>query len=260
VGERIDDLQRDGLRIIQHPGRFCFGIDAVLLSGFCRAKRRDKVVDLGTGTGILPILLSAKTAASHFTGIEIQPEMAEMAARSVAMNGLSSRVRIVAGDLKEASTLLGKNAFEVVVSNPPYFKAGGGKANPSKDLEIARHEVCCTLEDVIREAGALLKQSGHFFLICTASRLSEAMNLAQQYKLQPKRLRMIHPFADAEANLFLMEAVKGGPPGIRVEKPLVVYQTKGVYTDEVIAIYQADNAMRRGSNRCPIQGRVRRNI
>ncbi|MBP5292183.1 MAG: tRNA1(Val) (adenine(37)-N6)-methyltransferase [Lachnospiraceae bacterium] len=238
-GERIDDLQRDGLFIIQHPGKFCFGIDAVLLSGFCRLHHSYRVVDLGTGTGILPILLSAKTNARHFVGIEIQADMADMASRSVSMNNLSERISIINGDLKEVSSLLGKNCYEAVVCNPPYFKIGGGRRNPSKELEIARHEVMCTIEDIVRESQALLKQNGHFFMIYTASRLSEAICLLSKSGLQPKRLRLVHPFDHRDANLFMIEVVKGGRDGMVVEPPLIVYKEPGVYTDEVQDLYRS---------------------
>lgn len=238
-GERIDDLQRDGLFIIQHPGKFCFGIDAVLLSGFCRLHHSYRVVDLGTGTGILPILLSAKTNARHFVGIEIQSDMADMASRSVNMNNLSERISIINGDLKEASSLLGKNCYEAVVCNPPYFKIGGGRRNPSKELEIARHEVMCTIEDIVRESQALLKQNGHFYMIYTASRLSEAICLLSKSGLQPKRLRLVHPFDHRDANLFMIEVVKGGRDGMVVEPPLIVYKEPGVYTDEVQDLYRS---------------------
>ena len=238
-GERIDDLQRDGLFIIQHPGKFWFGIDAVLLSGFCRLHHSYRVVDLGTGTGILPILLSAKTNARHFVGIEIQADMADMASRSVSMNNLSERISIINGDLKEVSSLLGKNCYEAVVCNPPYFKIGGGRRNPSKELEIARHEVMCTIEDIVRESQALLKQNGHFFMIYTASRLSEAICLLSKSGLQPKRLRLVHPFDHRDANLFMIEVVKGGRDGMVVEPPLIVYKEPGVYTDEVQDLYRS---------------------
>ena len=236
-GERIDDLQLNGLCIIQNPQQFCFGIDAVLLSHFCRLRRGDRVADLGTGSGILPILLSAKSEAEHFTGIEIQKDVADMAQRSVRMNGLEDRIDIVTGDLCEASALLGKQCVDAVCANPPYYKDGGGIGNGSRQLEIARHEVCCTLEDVVREAGSLLKMSGRFFLVSPAARLAEAFRLAPLYKMEPKRLRLVHPFARSDANLFMMEAVKGGRPGLKVGPPLIVYSEKGIYSDEVKRIY-----------------------
>ncbi len=238
-GERIDDLQRDGLFIIQHPGKFCFGIDAVLLSGFCRLHKSYEVADLGTGTAILPILLSAKSGAKHFVGLEIQEDMADMALRSVRMNGLDDRISIIYGDLKESSSILGKNCYEAVVCNPPYYRVGGGKRNPCRELEIARHEVMCTIEDIVRESQAILKQSGHLFMIYTASRLSEVLSLLSKKGLQPKRLRLVHPFKDKDANLFMVEAVKGGHEGMVVEPPLIVYKKPGFYTDEVRALYSS---------------------
>ena len=164
-GERIDDLERSGLKIIQNPAKFCFGMDAVLLSGFARVKRGEKVLDLGTGTGILPLLLAAKTEGEHFTGIEIQPDMADMAGRSVLLNEVEDRIDIVCGDLRQSSARFGKAAFDVVVSNPPYMKESHGLKNPDDAKATARHEVRCTLEYVIREASDTLRSGGRFYLV-----------------------------------------------------------------------------------------------
>lgn len=158
--ERLDDLQRNGYKIIQNPNKFCFGMDAVLLSGFAQVKRGEKALDLGTGTGIIPILLEAKTQGEHFTGLEIQEESAEMAARSVAYNNLSEKIQIVNGDIKEAVKLFGAASFDVVTTNPPYMNDKHGLKNPELPMAIARHEVLCSLEDVIREASGVLKENG----------------------------------------------------------------------------------------------------
>lgn len=235
--ERIDDLQRNGYRIIQKTDGFCFGMDAVLLSGFAVVKEGERVIDLGTGTGIIPILLSAKTAGEHFTGLEIQPEIAGMAARSVRLNQLDQRISIVEGDIKEASQLFGKASFDIVTSNPPYMNDAHGLKNPDLSRAIARHEVLCSLEDVIREAALLLKPGGRMYLVHRPHRLAEIITMMRKYKLEPKRMKLVHPFVDKEANMVLLEAARGGRPMIKVEAPVIVYQEPGKYTDEIYDIY-----------------------
>lgn len=235
--ERIDDLQRNGYRIIQKKNGFCFGMDAVLLSGFARVKAGETAVDLGTGTGIIPILLEAKTEGRHFTGLEIQEEFAKMAARSVRLNGLEDRVEIVQGDIREASRLFGKASFDVVTSNPPYMNDSHGLKNPDLPKAIARHEVLCTLEDVVREAALLLKPGGRFYMVHRPHRLAEIISVLRVYRLEPKRMKLVHPFVDKEANMVLIEAVRGGRSMIKVEAPVIVYREPGVYTDEIYTIY-----------------------
>ena len=235
--ERVDDLQRNHYRIIQDPERFCFGIDAVLLSGFARAKEGDRVIDLGTGTGIIPILMEAKTQASSFVGLEIQPESADMASRSVLLNHLEEKVQIVTGDIKEAGSIFGAASFDVVTSNPPYMTEHHGLTNEKSPKAIARHELLCSLEDVISQASRLLKPGGNFFMIHRPFRLADIMFLLREYHLEPKRMRLVYPFADKEPNMVLLEANRGGRPRLTVEKPLVVYKEPGVYTDEIYDIY-----------------------
>lgn len=235
--ERIDDLQRNGYQIIQKKKGFCFGMDAVLLSGFARVREGEKALDLGTGTGIIPILLEAKTEGQHFTGLEIQEEMAEMACRSVALNGLESRVDIVWGDIKEASRLFGKASFDVVTSNPPYMNDSHGLKNPDLPKAIARHEVLCTLEDVAREAALLLKPGGRFYMVHRPHRLAEIITVLKEHKLEPKRMKLVHPFIDKDANMVLIEAVRGGRSMMKVEAPVIVYREPGVYTEEIYTIY-----------------------
>ncbi len=235
--ERIDDLQRNGYQIIQKKKGFCFGMDAVLLSGFARVREGENALDLGTGTGIIPILLEAKTEGQHFTGLEIQEEMAEMAGRSVALNGLESRVEIVRGDIKEASRLFGKASFDVVTSNPPYMNDSHGLKNPDLPKAIARHEVLCTLEDVVREASLLLKPGGRFYMVHRPHRLAEIITVLKEHKLEPKRMKLVHPFADKDANMVLLEAVRGGRSMMKVEAPVIVYREPGVYTEEIYTIY-----------------------
>lgn len=235
--ERIDDLQRNGYRIIQKKKGFCFGMDAVLLSGFAQVKEGEMAVDLGTGTGIIPILLEAKTKGRHFTGLEIQEEVAEMANRSVRLNHLEDRVDIVRGDIKEASRLFGKASFDVVTSNPPYMNDNHGLKNPDLPKAIARHEVFCTLDDVCREASLLLKTGGRFYMVHRPHRLAEIITALKNYKLEPKRMKQVHPFIDKDANMVLIEAVRGGKSMMKVEAPIIVYQKPGVYTQEIYDIY-----------------------
>ena len=235
--ERIDDLQRNNYKIIQDPDRLCFGMDAVLLSGFARAKEGDQVLDLGTGTGIIPILLAAKTMAAHITGLEIQPDSADMASRSVKLNELEEKVEIITGDIKEAVSLFGAASFDVVTCNPPYMTEHHGLTNPEAPKAIARHELLCTLEDVISQSSRLLRPGGNFYMVHRPFRLADIIVLLRQYRLEPKRMKLVHPFVDKEPNMVLLEASRGGKARITVEKPLIVYQEPGVYTDEIYDIY-----------------------
>lgn len=235
--ERIDDLQRNGYCIIQDPDRFCFGMDAVLLSGFATAKDGARVLDLGTGTGIIPILLAAKTKAAHLTGLEVQADSADMAGRSVALNGLEEKINIVTGDIKGADKLFHAASFDVITCNPPYMIGQHGLQNPSDAKAIARHEILCTLEDVISQAARLLVPGGRFFLVHRPFRLAEIIVMLTKYKLEPKRMRLVYPFADKEPNMVLLEAVRGGRPRLTVEKPLIVYREPGVYMPEIYEVY-----------------------
>lgn len=236
-GERLDELHRNGYQIIQHSGKFCFGMDAVLLSGFARVKPGERALDLGTGTGIIPILLRGKTEGRDFTGLEIQEESADMARRSVAYNHLEKSISIVTGDIKEAAALFGAASFDVVTSNPPYMTGNHGLVNPEQPKAIARHELLCTLEDVVRETSKVLRPGGRFYLVHRPFRLAEIMTVLVKYKLEPKRMRLVYPFADKEPNMVLLEALSGGRSRITVEKPLIVYKEQGVYTDEIYDVY-----------------------
>ena len=235
-GERVDDLQ-NGLFVIQDPKKFCFGMDAVLLSGFARVKRGEVALDMGTGTGIIPILLSDRTDGEHFTGLEIQHECAEMADRSVRYNGLEDRVRIVEGDIREAAGIFGAASFDVVTCNPPYMIEHHGLVNPDNAKMIARHEVYCTLEDIIVQTAKLLKNSGKFYLVHRPFRLAEIFYLLVKYGLEPKRMQMVHPYIDKEPNMVLIEAMKGAKSRITCEPPLIVYEKPGVYTKQIYDIY-----------------------
>lgn len=236
-GERLDELQRNGYFIIQHTKKFCFGMDAVLLSGFAKVKEGERAVDLGTGTGIIPILLEAKTEGEHFTGLEIQPDSVDMARRSVRYNRLEDKISIEIGDIKDASAQFGASSFHVVTTNPPYMTDRHGLANPEDAKAIARHEILCSLEDVIRESARLLKPQGRFYMVHRPFRLAEIFVLMRQYGIEPKQMRLVHPYIDREPNMVLLEGLRGGRPRITVEKPLVVYQRPGVYTDEIYEVY-----------------------
>ena len=235
--ERLDDLQRNGLKIIQKTDGFCFGMDAVLLSGFASVKPGERALDLGTGTGIIPLLLSAKTKGDHFTGLEIQTEIMKMAQRSVTLNGLEKKIDIIQGDIKEASRIFGAASFDVVTSNPPYMNDAHGLKNPGDVKAISRHEVLCTLEDVVREGTKALKPGGRFYMVHRPHRLAEIITVMRQYKLEPKRMKFVHPFADKDANMVLIEAVRGGGAWLKLEPPVIVYKEPGVYTDEIYEIY-----------------------
>lgn len=235
--ERVDELHRNNYKIIQNTKKFCFGMDAVLLSGFAKVLPGEKVLDLGTGTGIIPILLEAKTKGRHFTGLEIQEESADMARRSVALNKLEDKVDIKIGDIKEASTLFGLASFDVVTSNPPYMNHNHGIVNPGEAKAIARHEILCSLEDVVREASRLLKPNGRFYLVHRPFRLVEIINALTSYKLEPKRMKLVYPYVDKEPNMVLLECIKGAKSMVKVEAPLIVYKEPNVYTDEIYNIY-----------------------
>ena len=237
ANERIDDLNIKGYRIIQNPELFCFGMDAVLLSGFTKVKPGQRVLDMGTGTGVIPILLEAKTNGREFIGLEIQELSYDMAVRSVALNRLEEKVHIVKGDIKNASEIFGKANFDVVTCNPPYMNDMHGLKNPDLPKAIARHEVLCTLEDVIENAAALLVPGGHFFMVHRPFRLAEIMGTLMKYRLEPKRMRLVYPYVDKEPNMVLIEAVRGGKSRLEVEKPLIVYEKPGIYTQEIYDVY-----------------------
>lgn len=236
--ERVDDLQRNGYRIIQNPDWFCFGMDAVLLSAFASVKPGEQVLDMCTGTGVIPILLEARTEGSSFTGLEIQEPVAEMARRSVALNRLNEKVSIVNGDVKEASSIFGRASFDIVTCNPPYMNNQHGLQNPSAPKAIARHELLCTFDDVAREAAACLRPGGRFYLVHRPRRFMDLITTLRVYKLEPKRMRFVHPFADREANMVLIEAFRGGGVQMHVDPPLVVYRDVNEYTDEVRRLYE----------------------
>ena len=235
--ERLDELHRNGYYIIQDPGRFCFGMDAVLLSGFARVKPGEKALDLGTGTGIIPILLEAKTKGEHFTGLEIQPESADMAARSVAYNHLEEKVDIVTGDIKGASQIFGASSFDVVTTNPPYMIGQHGLVNEGDAKAIARHEILCDLDDILRESARILPPGGRVYMVHRPFRLAEIFSKMVAYRIEPKRMQMVYPFVDKEPNMVLIEGLRDGKSRLTVEKPLIVFEKPGVYTKDITEIY-----------------------
>lgn len=235
--ERIDDLHRNGLKLIQDPKRFCFGIDAVLLSDFATVNAGETALDLGTGTGVIPILLTAKSQGNAFIGLDIQPESVDMARRSVALNNLTRQVDIIEGDIKHLGALFKPSSFDVITTNPPYMNAGGGLLNVDSPRAIARHEILCTLGDIVSGAAGLLRPNGRFYMVHRPHRLIDAVTALRNHKLEPKTLRLVHPFVDKEPTMALIEAVRGGRPFLHVCPPLVIYKTDRSYTEEIYRIY-----------------------
>ena len=235
--ERIDDLEINGFRIIQNPFCFCFGMDAVLLANFANINQKADVIDLGTGTGVIPLLLTAKNKGRSCVGLEIQPEMAEMAERSVLLNQVEDRCRIVEGDLKNVKDLFSPQSFGSVTSNPPYIKENSGLKNERDTVYVSRHEILAGLEDVIAAASYLLKTSGTFSMVHRPSRLPEIMELMVKYRLEPKRLQLVQPSENKEPNLVLIEGVKEGGRECRIMPTLMVYDEKGEYTSELLKYY-----------------------
>lgn len=235
--ERIDDLQCGGLKIIQDTEGFCFGMDAVLLANYADIKKNSVVVDLGTGTGIIPLLIYGKNKVSKIYGIEIQEEVATMAKKTMVMNGLEESIEILNMDLKETTEKLGVNKIDAVTSNPPYMEFGGGLINPKDKKAISRHEIMCTLKDVIITASKLLKHNGRFYMVHRPHRIADIMCLLREYKLEPKTIRFVHPKVDQKPNMVLIKCVKAARPELKFEKPLYVYDDGGNYTDEIYEIY-----------------------
>ncbi len=236
-GERVDDLQFAGLTILQNPKMFCFGMDAVLLADFCSIRPADKAADLGTGTGILPLLMAGRAERAVIHGFEIQKDMADMAKRSVAMNGLDHRVFIHQEDLRNAPHFVTAGSLDLVVSNPPYGKEGGSLLNPREELRLARHEGGTTLYEVIYAAKVLLNNGGRLAVVFPAPRMLELMDTMRLHKLEPKRLRMVHSKTDKAPHLVLVEGVKSARPMLHCLPPLVVYDERGKPTRELDRIY-----------------------
>lgn len=236
-GERVDDLERCGYKIIQDPQKFCFGIDAVLLSGFAQVRSQERALDLCSGNGIIPILLSGKTQGREFFGIEIQESSADLANRSIKANGIEDKVKVICGDLKEVGSYYERGSFDVVTCNPPYMIDAHGIKNPDSPKAIARHEILCNFEDVVKAAASMLKTGGRFYLVHRPFRLVEIFDTLTKYKLEPKKMKLVHPYIDKEPNMVLIEAVLGGKRRITIEKPLIVYEGEHKYTQEIYDIY-----------------------
>lgn len=238
--ERVDDLQTpSGLRLIQNPRWFCFGVDAVLLSDFAAKAVKPKalVLDMCTGNGIVPLLLSEKSAASAIDGLEIQEPVTEMACRSIALNKLESKIKITLGDLKNSPEIYGKCVFDTVTCNPPYKEKSGGLKNAADTVTIARHEICCSLEDIIENSEKVLKPYGKLCLIHRPERLADIICLMRKYRIEPKRLRFVHPSPSKIPTMVLIEGAKYGNPKLFFEPPLYIHDSSGNYSDEIQQIY-----------------------
>lgn len=237
MAERIDDLQCNGYKIIQDTDGFCFGMDAVLLANYALSavNSESKLLDLCSGTGIVPLLIAAKTECRELTGIELQADVADMASRSIELNHQEHRMKMIQGDLREIKLMGMDSSMNVVTCNPPYMNAGLKNATDRK--LISRHEVMCTLKDVCYAAAYTLKSNGKFFMVHRPNRLVDIFNELRRAHLEPKRMRLVYPYENSEANMVLLEAVKGGRVQLTVEKPLVVYKEKNIYTDEIVSIY-----------------------
>lgn len=236
--ERIDDLCRQGLKVIQSASAPGFSMDAILLADFAQVKCGERLIDLGTGTGVIALLLMAKQPECFGYGLELMPEMAELASRSVLLNGLEERLKISCGDIRQASDLYGRANFDVVVSNPPYYKDGAGRISGDQLRAAARSERYCHLEELLDSVAALLKPLGRFYIVHRAERLGDLLAAAAQRQLRCVRLRMVQPRADSPANLLLAQFTFHSQERLLVEAPLVVYQASNVYSEEMMAIYQ----------------------
>ncbi|MGM0502184.1 MAG: tRNA1(Val) (adenine(37)-N6)-methyltransferase [Bacillota bacterium] len=237
AAERIDDLLIDGLKLIQNPNHFCFSLDAVLLADFVNPTSRAKVLDLGTGTGIIPHLIQAKYSLEQVYGIDIQPQMIDMAVRSAKYNDLTAKLEFMELDLRNALDYFGTETFDYIISNPPYLKEGSGKVNPQESIAIARHELKCKLEDIVKVSNQLVKYGGSVAYIYRAKRLAELIAVMEKYNLTCKRMRLIHSTKNDPANLVLVEAKKGGGTNLEVVPPLYIYDSNGDYTAEIQEIY-----------------------
>ena len=236
--ERIDDLEYKGLKIIQNKDGFCFGVDSVLLSDYAKnIKKNSKVIDIGTGTGIISILLCEKTKLSKIYGIEIQEDVAEMASRSSKLNNLQDKFEVINKNIKDIFDILKPHEYDVVVTNPPYKKVNTGVKSIENKQLISRHEVECTLEDIIEKSSKLLKDLGEFYMVHRAERLVDIMCLLRKYKLEPKNIRFVHSKENEKPNLILVRAVRAAKEFLKIDKPLIIYKENGEYTDEILEIY-----------------------
>ena len=234
--ENIDDLQLNGLMLIQKKDGFKFGVDAVLLSDFANVKKKHKVIDLCTGTGIIPFLLYGKYNPNNIKGIEIQEDMVEMANRSVELNEINN-IEFIHSDLKDIKFLKTLEKADVVTVNPPYKLSNAGIVNPSDKLSIARHEILCNLENVIEASRVLLKDNGRLFMVHRPERLADIITLMKKYKIEPKRIRMVHPNKNKAPNIVLVEGQRDGGAFLKWDNPIYVYNEDGTYSDQINEIY-----------------------
>lgn len=239
--ERIDDLQLNNLKIIQNKDGFCFGIDAVLLSDFAKDIRNNsKVLDLGTGTGIIGILLCAKTKLSKIYGIDIQKDVCDMASRSIKLNNLEDKFEIINTNIKELTNTFEEASFDAIVSNPPYKKDNSGLKNESETKLISRHEITASLEDFISVSSKLLKSNGSIYMVHRPERLSDLFYLLKKYNLEPKKLMLVQSYQDSKPKLVLVKATKNAKSFLNIEEPLIIYNKDGSYTDEIFEIYNKE--------------------
>lgn len=236
--ERIDDLEFNNLKIIQNSTGFCFGIDSVLLSDYAKnLKPGSKVIDIGTGTGIIGILLCAKSKLKTITGIEIQKEVADMAKRSIKLNGLEEKFKILNMNIKDVFEFIEPNSIDTIVTNPPYMKLNSGAQNIEEKKLISRHEVECNLEDIVKISYKLLKSKAEFYMVHRAERIVDILYTLRKYRLEPKQLRFVQSRQDSSPNLVLLRCVKDGRKALKIDKPLIVYNDEGRYTEEILKIY-----------------------
>lgn len=239
--ERIDDLQLNNLKIIQNKDGFCFGIDAVLLSDFAKDIRNNsKVLDLGTGTGIIGILLCAKTKLSKIYGIDIQKDVCDMASRSIKLNNLEDKFEVINTNIKELKNIFEEASFDAIVSNPPYKKDNSGLKNESETKLISRHEIIASLEDFILVSSKLLKNNGNMYMVHRPERLSDLFYLLKKYNLEPKKLRLVQSYQDSKPKLILVKATKNAKSFLNIDEPLIIYNKDGSYTDEILKIYNKE--------------------
>ncbi len=234
--EQIEDLHCDGYKIIQNKNMFCFGIDAVLLANFAKVKFKEKAVDLCTGNGIVPILLHAKTKCENLIGVDIIPENIKLANKSCKLNNIN--INFINDDLKNITNTLDKHYYDVVTVNPPYMANDTGAKNAKDEKTIARHEVLCNLDDIIKNSSDLLKYGGRFYMVHRPNRLAEIFYTMKKYDIEPKVMQLVQPFSNKEANIVLIEGIKNGKPNLIVKNNLIVYKDVNVYTEEMSKIYE----------------------
>ncbi len=227
--EKVEDLGIKGYKVIQDKSGFCFGSDAVLLSRFVKLKKGARVLDMCTGTGIIPILLWGLYEPSEIHAVEIVPEVSDMAKRTVELNNLSGKIHVHCDDLKNAKELFGPHAFDVVTCNPPYMNVGGGLVNPKDKLALARHEIACTLDDVVRSAKSVLKPSGKLFMVHRSDRMCDVISTFRKYNIEPKRLSIVYPSEGKAASLILIEGAVNGKPQLKLEPAIFMYDSEGNY-------------------------------